>query len=293
MEWDDLQTFLAIAKEGTLSGAARVLNTTQPTMGRRLQKMEERLGARLLERHPRGYVLTNLGETILGTAERIEAEVINAERVISGRDTALEGVVRVTSVDVITSRILPPAILKIQELHPKIQIELMPDARTLNLSRREADIAIRLTRFENLDIITKKLGTLSAGVFASQEYLDKYGMPNKSNSENHRIINVLDDYMHLPEAKAIIDALPNATTVLKTNSRETMTGAVLAGIGIAILPKHSNFNAPNLINIDIGIGTLEREVWLGVHRDLRHMPRVRAVINAISEEFATCPKKKE
>lgn len=99
MDWDDLRTFLAIARHGTLSAAARSLSVTQPTMGRRLAAMEGRTGARLLQRLPGGYALTPLGETVLGNAERIEAEVLAAERTITGKDIALEGVVRLTTVD--------------------------------------------------------------------------------------------------------------------------------------------------------------------------------------------------
>ena len=99
MDWDDLRTFLAIARHGTLSAAARALGVTQPTMGRRLTAMESRTGARLLQRLPGGYALTPLGETVLGNAERVEAEVLAAERTITGKDVAIEGLVRLTTVD--------------------------------------------------------------------------------------------------------------------------------------------------------------------------------------------------
>lgn len=110
MDWDDLRTFLAIARHGTLSAAARALGVTQPTMGRRLSAMEDRTGARLLQRLPGGYALTPLGETILGNAERVEAEVLAAERTITGKDIALEGLVRLTTVDTLAARIVTPAL---------------------------------------------------------------------------------------------------------------------------------------------------------------------------------------
>lgn len=285
MDWDDLQTFLAIAREGSLSGAARALKTTQPTMGRRLAQMEKRIGARLLERHPRGYVLTSLGETILGNVERIEAEVMATERTITGKDIALEGTVRVTSVDVIASRIIVPAISLMQCTHPKIIVELIPDARSLNLSKREADIAIRMVRFENTDLVTKKLGTMKTGFFASKSYLKNFGVPNKFNSDKHLIINVLEDQMHLEEPKALTASFPNAHTNIKTNSREAMVQACKMGMGIACLPKRRATEESELVEIEADIKAPERDIWLGVHSDLRHMPRIRAVIDAISKEF--------
>ena len=148
MQWDDLQTFLAIARQGTLSAAARELGVTQPTMGRRLTAMERRMGARLLQRLPSGFALTALGESVLANAERIEAEALAAERTIVGRDVALEGVVRLTTVETLADRVVAPAMARLQQVHPGIVVELVPDMRTLSLSKREADIALRMTRFE-------------------------------------------------------------------------------------------------------------------------------------------------
>lgn len=285
MEWDDLQTFLAIAREGSLSAAARALKTTQPTMGRRLQAMEQRIGARLLERHPRGYVLTSLGEQVLGNVERIEAEVLATEMTISGRDISLEGIVRVTTVDILGSRVLAPAIAKLQCTHPKITVEINTDARSLNLNRREADIAIRLARFENNDLIVKKIGEMQAAFYASKEYLEKFGIPTNENSENHSIIQVLEDQAHLSEAKALRDAMKNARIGLQTNSRETMVYAAKASIGVCCLPKFRAQLESDLVEIELGEIIPPREIFLGVHKDMRHMPRIRAVIDAISKGF--------
>lgn len=293
MDWDDLQTFLVIAREGSLSAAAKALRTTQPTMGRRLAKMEQKIGARLLERHPKGYSLTNLGEQVLGNVERIEAEVLATERTVSGRDIALEGVVRVTSVDVLTSRILVNAVAALQIEHPKIQVELLPDQRSLSLSKREADIAVRLAQFEAQELITKKLGTMENGFFASKEYIDLHGMPNTQNSAQHSIVNVLEDQMHFEEAKNLVIALPHARTAIRTNSRETMFAACKAGIGICSLPRIRASVDSNLIDLDLGVPNPKRDVWLGVHQDMRHMPRVRVVIDAIVAEFQKFKNEKQ
>lgn len=285
LDWDNLRVFLAIAREGSLSGAARVLQTTQPTLGRKLAQMEKDMGARLLERHPKGYTLTNLGEAVIANAERIEAEVIATERAISGKDIALEGNVRVTSVDILSSKVLVPAIAKIQCKHPKITVELINDARMLDLTRREADIAIRFTRFKSNELIVRKLGTFRAGFYASKSYLEKFGTPNAQNSACHSIIDVLEDQSHLEEMITLRQNLPMARTAIRTNSRDNMIKAVEAGIGIGCLPKIGVTGIENIIELRLEKELSPREVWLGVHADLQRTPRIRAVIDAIAEGF--------
>lgn len=285
MDWDNLRIFLAIAREGSLSGAARVLQTTQPTLGRRLAQMEKDMGARLLERHPKGYTLTSLGEAVIANAERIEAEIIATERAVSGKDIALEGIVRVTSVDVVSSHVLVPAFAMMQCKHPKITIELINDARMLDLTRREADIAIRFTRFKSNDLIVRKLGSFGAGFYASRGYIEKFGIPNEKDSACHSIIDVLEDQSHLDEMVALRQNLPHARTAIRTNSRDNMVRAVRAGIGIGCLPKIAAIGFDDIIELDLANKNSPREIWLGVHADLQRTPRIRAVIDAIVEGF--------
>lgn len=277
MDWDDLRTFLAIARHGTLSAAARSLSVTQPTMGRRLAAMEGRTGARLLQRLPGGYALTPLGETVLGNAERIEAEVLAAERTITGKDIALEGVVRLTTVDTLAAQLVAPALAALQSAHPGIIVELVSDTRSLSLSKREADIALRMSRFEGHEIVARRVGALAMGLFASPDWIDRM------KGGEVRLVTVLDDQAHLPEAKWLRDAYPDALTGFRSNSREVQLQAVLAGAGIGALARYRADAEPGLIRLHGDRPALVREIWLGVHADMRHMPRVRAVTNAVVE----------
>jgi len=278
MDWDDLRTFLAIARHGTLSGAARALGVTQPTMGRRLAAMEKRTGARLLQRFPGHYALTPLGEVVLGNAERIEAEALAAERTITGRDIALEGTVRVTTVDTLADRILTPAIAALQCTHPGIMVELAPDTRHLSLSKREADIAVRVTRFEGHEVFARKIGEMAIGVYASRSYLERW---------NHvgppKLVMVLDDQMHLPEVKWLCEMYPEATCAIRSNSREVHLSAVRSGIGIAALARFLADDDPDLVRMNRDQPDLVREIWMGVHGDMRHMPRIRAVMDSLTQ----------
>lgn len=277
MDWDDLRTFLAIARHGTLSAAARSLGVTQPTMGRRLAAMEKRIGARLLQRTPTGYALTPPGEAVLGNAERAEAEVLAAERAITGRDVALEGVVRLTTVDTLAARIVAPALAALQEKHPGIVVELVPDTRSLSLSKREADIALRMTRFEGHEVATRRVGAVAMGLYATAQWIE----PAKRGDV--RLVTVLDDQAHLPEAKLLREVFPNASIGFRSNSREVQLHATLAGAGVAALARYRADLEPSLVRLKNPKWELVRDIWLGVHIDMRHMPRVRAVADTVIE----------
>jgi DNA-binding transcriptional LysR family regulator len=272
MDWDDLRTFLAIARHGTLSGAARALGVTQPTMGRRLAAMEARSGARLLQRLPSGFALTPLGESVLGNAERIEVEALSAARTITGRDAALEGVVRLTTVDTLAARIVAPALAALQQAHPGIIVELVPDTRTLSLSKREADIALRMSRFEGHEVVARRAGTLAMGLYARPQWAD---------AARPRLITVLDDQAHLPEAKWLAAHYPDADIAFRSNSREVQVWAAKSGAGIAAIACFRADEEPGLVRLRPDLPSLNRDIWLGVHSDMRHMPRIRAVMDAI------------
>jgi DNA-binding transcriptional LysR family regulator len=279
MDWDDLRTFLAVARHGTLSAAARKLGVTQPTMGRRLAAMEARTGARLLQRLPDGYALTPLGEAVLGNAERAEAEVLAAERAITGKDVALEGVVRLTTVDTLAARIVAPALAELQSRHSGIIVELVPDTRSLSLSKREADIALRLSRFEGHEVAARRVGTLAMGLYASRQLVER------GDLDGTRLVTGLDDQAHLPEARWLREAYPDASIGFRSNSREVQLHATLAGAGIAALARYRADIEPGLIRLDPAKSDLVRDMWLGVHVDMRHMPRVRAVTDAVIESL--------
>ena len=277
MDWDDLRTFLAIARHGTLSAAAKSLGVTQPTMGRRLAAMENRSGARLLQRLPGRYALTALGEAVLGNAERIEAEALAAARTITGRDVALEGSVRLTTVDTLAARIVAPALARLQSRHPGIVVELAPDTRSLSLSKREADIALRLSRFEGHDIAARRVGAIAMGLYASHRVAD--GLANGAL----RLVTVLEDQAHLPEAKWLREAFPDAVVGFRSNSREVQLWAAKSGAGVAALARFRADAEDDLVRVRTDLPALKRDIWLGVHVDMRHMPRMRAVIDAVTE----------
>ncbi|WP_310532392.1 LysR family transcriptional regulator [Novosphingobium sp.] len=279
MDWDDLKIVLAISREGTLTGAARVLGLTQPTMGRRLAAFEEHMGARLLQRMPSGYVLTPLGESVLVHAERIEAEVQAAERAMLGRDVALAGTVRVTTVDLLAPTIVVPAIRTLRASHPGICVELVPDTRLLSLSKREADIALRPSRFRGNEIHARRVGRFSLGIYASRAALaEGAALP---------LVTTLDDQANLPETAWLRELYPDAPVALQSNDRHVHFQAAVSGLGLVVLSRFHADREPELVLLHEADPATDRELWLGVHADLRHTPRIRAVIDAIAAELAS------
>lgn len=283
MDWDDLRSFLAIARHGTLSAAARALGVRQTTMGRRLAALEARMGARLLQKTPAGYVPTAAGEAILGNVERIEAEALAIGRRIGGRDARLEGTVRVTTIETLAAEILLPALPPFHAAHPGIEIEIMAEQRSLSLTRREADIAIRLARLPQQDLAVRRIGTLGCAIYAAAPYLAGHGMPDfAAGAPGHAVIRRGAEMAHLPEQAWFAALTGQARAVLRSNASSVIREAARQGLGLACLTRYLG-DTEGLVRLPAPSPGPEREIWLAVHSDIRHVPRIRAVSDFLAE----------
>ncbi|CAN5412152.1 LysR family transcriptional regulator [soil metagenome] len=288
MDWEDLKTFLAVARHGNLSAGARSLGVSQTTMARRLEGLHARLGVRLLTRTPAGFRLTAAGERILPRVERMEDEALSAERAISGEDDRLQGLVRVTSVETFAAIILTPALARLAELHPTISIELITDVRALSLARREADIAIRLAPFEQHEAVVRRIADMSFGLYASAAYVERSGAPDWSeHGAGHRSITVQDSLAGLPEAQWLQGLAPLAASALSANSRQVQLEACVRGMGLACLPRYLGDMTPSLQRLPTPTQPPRRGVWIGVHQDMRETPRIRVVLDMLADEIRT------
>jgi DNA-binding transcriptional LysR family regulator len=286
LDWDDLRSFLAIARAGSLSGAARALGVRQSTMSRRLEALERANGARLFEKTPRGFVLTQTGEAILGRVEQIETEAIAVERTITGKDIRLEGVVRLTTVETLASEILPPILAGFHQRYPGIMVEVIADSRSLSLTRREADIALRFGRLPQSDLAVRKVGDLTSGVFASVDYLARAGQPNFSlGAPGHHCLLLPEEFMAMPEMAWFAGITAKATPSLRSNSRHGLLAACRAGMGLVLLERYLADPCPDLVLLTTPSLPPPREIWLAVHNDLRHTPRVRALTECLTTEL--------
>ena len=286
LDWDDLKTFLAISRHGTLSAAARALKVSQTTMGRRLDHLHGRAGATLLERTPSGFRLTPIGAAVIAEVERMEDAALSLERTIAGEDRRLEGLVRVTTVDSLAAHVMTRGLAALQVNHPKIIVEIITDNRSLSLARREADIAIRLGRFDAHETIVRKVGEMAFAVYAARLYLDDRGLPDwAKGAPGHRVVRVQDDLLDTPDARWFSERTTRAEPTLLADSREVQLRGVAAGLGLGHLPCYLGAENNALVRVEAG-PPLIREIWMGVHRDTRHAPRIVAVQEAIVAAIA-------
>lgn len=282
LDWDDLRSFLAVARHGSLSAAARVLKVTQTTMGRRLEALHVKTAVRLLQKTPTGYILTPAGERVLENVERMEAEAFSVERSITGEEARIAGEVRITTVETFGARMLTPLLQPLLEEHPDLRIELITSTRSLSLSRREADVALRLAPFEQHEAVVRRIGDMAFAAYAGERYLMVHGKPDfAQGASGHAVVTLQEDLALLPEARWLAQLAPHARVKLKTNSRDAQLQAVLSGYGIAALPCYLAQDQPGLCELTGAEKRLVRGIWLGVHKDTRHVPRVRLVIDTI------------
>jgi DNA-binding transcriptional LysR family regulator len=284
LDWNDLRFFLAIARTGSLSAAARELRVTQSTAGRRLASLEAGLGARLLHRTPEGYVPTLAGEAILGQVERVEAEALAVERAVGGRDAQLEGVVRVTAVETLASFVLAPSFCALQLRSPEVTIELLASVRHLSLAMREADVAVRLSRFEQHDLVARRIGRIGHGLYASAAYLERHGEPDfAAGCPGHRLVTGLGGAEVPQLAGWLAEVAPRAGVALKTDSPEAQRQAALCGEGMACLARmRGDAAGDRLRRLRPPHGAPSIDIWLAVHKDNRRTPRVRLVLDAVA-----------
>ena len=281
MDWDDLRLFLAVARAGSLSGAARALGVNHSTVFRRINAFEERLGVRLFERFPGGYVLTPAGEEMREAALRIEDEVATLGRKVSGQDLRLSGTVRITTIDMLGLGLLPRHLAAFRSAYPGIELEMQLTNAALNLGRREADVALRVGNEPPEALIGRRVGRLAFAVYGSAGYCAR--RPDTS-LEGHDWIGL--DSEQAPLARRFARFLPGARATFRANSVAATIAAARAGIGLAALPCGLADPDPDLVRIadvpqDFGL-----DLWLLTHEDLRRTARIRAFMDFLAEAIA-------
>ena len=278
LDWDDLRFFLEIARHRSLAAAARKLNVTQSTVGRRLSSLEIRIGVRLLHRVADGFVLTLAGKAVLENVERIENEAHLVERTIAGHDSRTAAVVRVTASQLVTSHLITPSLAGLHQLDQTILIELVSLAPGAGVELNEADVALQLLPFQHQDLVVRKIGLLKFGLYGSTRYLERRGNP-EDGCAGHQLIAMLDDRELSAQASWFGNYGRRADVVLRSDCYESQYWAAASGIGLAVLPRFRG-------DADKGLRLLEpapqAEIWLGVSREKRQNARVRTVLDCIS-----------
>jgi len=282
MEWSDLRVFLAIARAGTLGAAARRLGQTQPTMGRRLRALESAVGHVLFQRTSDGFVLTDEGSAVLGHAERIEEEVLGFQRRLAGSEAQLEGMLRIAASDWFGTLMLAPLVAEFGRHNPKVCVELLTDARRYSLSRREADMAFRITPFEEPEVISRRLMHVPYALYG----LAGACLPVAGDGTGARLVVMDQAFAAMADAQWITRILPGATVAFRSNNREVQARLCSLGAGLAVLPRPLGDATAGLVALDVGEPPPGRDTFVGYHRDLRRLSRLRALLDLIIGHLA-------
>ena len=278
--WDDLRFLLALARSGRLAPAADRLGVNETTVSRRLEALQNALGARLFERVAGQYHSTPTCQAVLRHAEQVEQEIDRLTESLSGADARVAGQVRLTSVPIIVHRVLIPALPSLIQEHPALDLELIAEPQNLSLTKRDADLALRLARPQQEHrILTRRLGRVDYAVYAKTS-VGRDDLPWITYDEVRA---------GLPQAVWMDQAAKAAgseTMALRVNDAEAVLHAVEAGLGKSLLPRAIADRRKGLVRLDAPGPTPSRELWLLVHPELRRLARIQAVIDWIEETLA-------
>jgi DNA-binding transcriptional LysR family regulator len=281
MEWSDVRVFLAIAREGTLGAAARKLSLAQPTIGRRLNTLEAAVGHKLFQRTKDGFILTDEGSSMLTHAERMEEEALAIQRQLAGDAHQLEGELKITSSDWFGAHVLSPVLAEFTIQQPRIRVELITEARFLSLSRREADLAFRISPFNEPDIVSRKLLHMKYGVYARKGIRQ----PTPGDGKDMSLITLEAGFTGMPDDSWLQTMLPKANIVFRSNSRDVQAKMCERGVGISVLPVPLGDKLAGVERLDLGEEPPGRDTWIGYHRDLRRLARLRALLDLVIERL--------
>lgn len=284
-DWHLYRAFLAVMREGSLSGAARAIGTTQPTVGRQIAALEAALGRTLFARSLDGLAPTDAASRLLPAAEAMAAAADTAQRAVSGGLDELRGTVRITASEVIGAEVLPDMLARLHARHPALALELTLTDRNEDLLRGDADIAIRMARPTQGALIARRIGRIDAALYAHRRYLANRGMPpGRDALVAHALIGSDRD----PAFARLTDAwrLPRDAFAFRSDSQLAQLATLRAGLGIGVCQLGIARRDAELVPVLHADIMFSMDTWLAMHRDLRGNQRVRLVFDHIATEMA-------
>ena len=283
--WDDLRVFIAVARTGTTLAAARVLGTSQPTVVRRIAALERAAGLTLFERRRTGYILTEAGQEILPLAEEVERAVTALGDAMASRSRRLAGTIRVTAAEPVANLLLAPAAAAFRKIQPDVEIQLLISDEFLDLSRGEADVALRATinGLEDSELVGRRLAIAPWAVYCSRAYAEKNGLPRSiEEAEGHAILGSERSAGAFPVMLWLEEAAPGAKVVWRSASLASLQSAARAGLGLSALPCLLGRNDPELVKCFDAGGAIRPDIWILAHPNARQQPHIRSFIGALS-----------
>jgi len=285
--WDLYRTFLSVLKEGSLSGAARALGLTQPTVGRHIDALEEMLELSLFVRSQTGFAPTEAANALAVHAETLAATSAALLRAASGLGQSgpqeIRGTVRVTASEIVSVEVLPTILAGIRRQYPHITIEMAPSNRIENLLRREADIAVRMQRPEQDVLVARRIGNIEVGLHAHRSYLKRCGTPSSwKDLAGHTLIGIDQETGYTRSLRHLLGGLQREDFHMRTDSDVMQLAWIRAGIGIGACQVRLAERHGALVRVLPELFSLQLDTWLAMHENLRSNPACQAVFSALA-----------
>lgn len=283
-DWYLIRAFLAALDAGSLLGAAKQLQTTQPTVGRQVAQLEAQMGVVLFERTGRGLQPTATALSLAGAARYMESGALQLARQLQAKQTQVLGTVRITASQPVAYQLLPPILASMREALPDIQIELVSSNQVSNLLRREADIAVRMVQPDQGTLIAKKLGSVSVGVYAHKSYLAHFGTPQAPDDLlNHTLIGYDTDDVMIRGFANYGQSLSKEAFAIRSDDLIVQWQALCAACGIGFVADYMGRRQTDLVKILPMLKISPLPMWLAVHREIRSNQRIRAVFDYLAK----------
>jgi DNA-binding transcriptional LysR family regulator len=280
--WDAVRFFLELARTKTLALAARTLRVDYTTVGRRVSAFERELGAKLFERTPDGFVLTDAGESIRAAAEQMEQSAVAIEQRALGADRRLSGTVRVAAAESAGHAVVLPAVRALHLRYPEIRLHLQTGLARLDIARREADLALRFVAPESGDLRMRRLASIGFALYASQDYLSRNPSPgSRAGFAGHDAVLFEEGFRGSPSYASLTSPLRDARAAVRANSMLSLVEAVAIGLGVGALTCYLGDADSRLRRVFPDLPAQREDLWLVVHADVQRTGRVRALIAAL------------
>jgi DNA-binding transcriptional LysR family regulator len=282
-DWSDLRYFLELARQGRLAPAAKRLEVDHSTVGRRIAELEKALEAKLFDRTPSGFSLTEAGQRLLAHAEAMETAASAIAQNV-GQAAALSGSVRLATMEGLASFYLARRLVDFYASHPGITVELITSTQLLSLTKREADISLSFIRPTGSRLIVRRIGRVGLHLYGAPAYLERHGTPRSvEDLKQHRFVAYLDELVQIPEVLWLYDAIGEPNVVFRSTSMIAQHNAAATGLGLVMSPSFIANGDPRLRRLPIQGVDAKRELWLSTHEDFRDVARVKALMDFVRE----------
>lgn len=284
--WNWIRAFLAVAEHGSLSAAADALGLSQPALSRQIQQLETATGWPLFSRSTTGLQMTAEGTQLLATAQAMGEAADQFQRHLTGQSPALEGDVRISTSELIGQYILAPALVAFQKLWPGVQVDTVLTDRISSLSKGEADLALRMVRPSQPDLVVRQLGQIPLGFYCARSYAEEHGVPQTAGElSQHRLIGPDQDTTYIREAAAMGLDMQRADFSLRSDSLLMQVAYTRAGGGVGVLHQPLAAHWPDLVPVMTDVNLPKLDLWLVCHGDVRHSHRIRTLQQFLIEWF--------